>query len=100
MKSSAFWAALGVAVLSLGVVPASRADSHQEELRERTAVLIEHAYERDRILRDFDLDADAEGGRMGYGAAWATSNSKGVCVPRPNVPAPSPSPNASHRATS
>jgi septin family protein len=56
-----------LAVLSVSVLPLiAQADSPQEERRERHAELIEKAFERDNVLRRFDLDADSEGGRTGY----------------------------------
>lgn len=44
----------------------ARADSPQEKQRERAAYRIEQAYERDSVLRRFDLEADSEGDRVGY----------------------------------
>jgi hypothetical protein len=56
-----------LAVLSASMLPlVAQADSPQEERRERHADLIERAFERDNVLRRFDLDADSEGGRTGY----------------------------------
>lgn len=56
-----------LAVLSVATLPlVARADSPQEERRERHADRIEKAFERDNVLRRFDLDADSEGGRTGY----------------------------------
>ncbi len=40
------------------------ADSPQEERRNRAADRIEQAFERDRILGRFDLDADSEDGHI------------------------------------
>ena len=56
-----------LAVLSVSMLPlAARADSPQEERRERHADRIESAFERDNVLRRFDLDADSEDGRNGH----------------------------------
>jgi len=56
-----------VAALPFVAVPVvARADSPQEERREKHADKIDKALERDSALRRFDLDAEAKGDRTGH----------------------------------
>jgi osmotically-inducible protein OsmY len=52
--------------LLASVAGVASADTPQEERRDRAADRIEDAFERDAVLRRYDLDADSEGGRTGY----------------------------------
>lgn len=56
-----------IAALALSTVSlAAYADTPEENRRERYSDRIEDAFERDRVLARFDLDADSKGGRTGY----------------------------------
>ena len=55
-----------VSFMPLLGAPSVRADSPQEERRDRAAEHVEQAFKRDRVLGQYDLDADSEGGRTGH----------------------------------
>lgn len=57
---------LATAFAALTFPIAAHAESPQEQQRERAADRIERAFERDSVLRRFDLEADSEGDRVGY----------------------------------